>query len=72
MTQQEYEKNLKDCQRKLHGRLVLCKGDKPYTSKEVAVKLLKIWKTKHHWRVMSLGRGFYEFTFGSVEDLRTV
>jgi len=32
ITQQKYENNVKDCQRKLHGRLILIKEDKPYSA----------------------------------------
>jgi len=32
----------------------------------------KIWKISCPWRLISLGKGFFEFTFGSIEDLRLV
>lgn len=64
ISQHVYEQGLVDFKRKLHGRLVLNKGDKPYQAKEVSLKLSKMWKTSHPWRMISLGRGFFKFTFG--------
>jgi len=46
------------------------KGDKPYITKEVTTKLLKLWKTKGPWYPISLGHGFYEFSFSSEGDVR--
>jgi len=52
--------------------LVLNKGDKPYATKDITVKLQKLWKVKGPWHMLSLGRGFYEFFFASQEDMLTV
>lgn len=54
----------------MHGRLFLHKGDKPYTTKDITDKLCKQWKTKCPWQLISLGRGFYEFSFTSDDDMR--
>lgn len=35
-------------------------------------KLLVLWKPLGHWGLISLGRGYYEFSFSSVEYLRSV
>ena len=61
--QDEYVKGLEDCQYALRGRLTLSKGDKPYTARDLASKLGKIWKIVHQWKMVSLGRGFYDFLF---------
>jgi len=58
------------CKRNLCGRLVLNKGDKPYTTKDIYSKLHNQWKTKGAWSMTSLGRGYYEFFFSSEEDMR--
>jgi hypothetical protein len=55
----------------MHGRLFLNMGDKPYTPKEIFAKLLKLWRTKGPWHLISLGHGFYEFSYFSDEDVRT-
>ena len=72
ITQHAYELNLADSEWKLHGWLVLNKGDKRYTTKEVSLKLSKIWKISHPWHLKSPGKGFSKFSFGSIEDLRLV
>jgi len=55
----------------MHGRLFLNKGDKPYTAKEITAKLSNQWKTKCPWHLISLGRGFFEFSFTSDDDMPT-
>jgi len=60
------------CVRNLRGRLVLNKGDKPYTLKEIEDKLKKQWKTAAPWTLLSLGRGYYEFFFANESDMQTV
>ncbi|KAK2357831.1 hypothetical protein QL285_095068 [Trifolium repens] len=70
ITQHEYEKGLADCKKNLHGRLVMNKGDKPLSARELSGKLSSVWKTANQWKMISLGRGFYEFQFVSFEDMR--
>jgi len=69
---QSIEQGIDVCKRNLRGRLVLNKGDKPYTAKEIEAKLQKHWKTAAPWTLMSLVRGFYEFFFTSESDLQVV
>jgi len=45
------------------------KGEKPYTAKELYLKLSKLWKLSGHWKLVSLGHGFFEFQFPSLEDM---
>jgi len=72
ITQEIYERGTKFCKTNLRGRLLLNKGDKPYSTKEIESKLQKIWKTAAPWRMMSLGRGYYEFFFASEMDMRAL
>jgi len=72
ISQQIYEKGLEIYKHNLRGRLVLSKGDKPYTTKDIHLKLQKQWKTTGEWSMRPLGRGFFEFTFSSDTDLRMV
>jgi len=72
ITDDVYVRGLDACKTNLRGRLVLNKGDKPPTSKDLAVKLQKLWKVTGPWHLTSLGRGFYEFLFNSQDDMRTV
>jgi len=45
-------------------------GEKPYTAKELYLKFSKLWKLSRHWKLVSLGRGVFEFQFSSLEDMR--
>jgi len=64
-----YDKGLERCKHHMHGRIFLNKGEKSYTSMEINSKLSKLWKTKGMWHMISLGCGFYEFSFTSDEDM---
>lgn len=72
ITQSEYERGLEDCQRNLHGRLTLNKGDPPITSKVLKAKLNLLCNDIKPWYVIPLGKGFYEFKFQSIDDMRKV
>jgi hypothetical protein len=69
ISQAPYEKGIEVCKMNLHGRLDLNKEDKPYTSKDIQIKLQKQWKIVGPWTLLPLGRGFYEFYFASESDL---
>jgi len=72
ISQAIYEKGMAVCKRNLRGRLVLNKGDKPYTAKDIHSKLQNQWKMMGAWSMTPLGRGFYEFFFASKDDMRMV
>jgi len=36
-------------------------GDKPYLERDLVAKLGKVWKTAGKWKIVSSGRGFYDF-----------
>ena len=67
-----YQFGLANCNNYLHGRLVLSRGDKPLCSKDLREKLLHLWKPIKPWKMVPLGRGFFEFRFSCVDDLRSV
>lgn len=51
IAQKAYEKGIVDCQQKLHGIMVLNKGERPYRTKEVSLKLSQLWKTSNpQWK----------------------
>jgi hypothetical protein len=68
ITQEIYEKGTDFCKRHLRGRLVLNKGDKPYLTRDLQLKLQKQWTTTQPWTMLSLGCGYYEFFFDSEAD----
>jgi hypothetical protein len=67
-----YEKGIDVFKRHLRERLVLNKGDKPYTTKDIQMKLQKQWKNTGPWTMLSLGKGYYKFSFASENDLSYV
>ncbi|KEH40760.1 DUF4283 domain protein [Medicago truncatula] len=69
ISKEAYVCGLEACRTNLRGRLMLNKGDTSYSSKAVFEKLQTIWKRPGPWSLRSLGRGFYEFTFASYEDV---
>jgi len=69
ISKEAYVCGLEACRTNLWGRLMLNKGDTPYSSKFVFAKLQTICILSGPWSLRSLGRGFYEFTFASHEDL---
>jgi len=72
ITQAIYESELATCRSNLHGRLTLHKGDTPMTTQGLKLKLSKQWPTIQNWELTPLGRGFFEFHFNTVEDMRRV
>jgi len=64
--QDDYVKGMAECQFSLRGRLILSKGDKPYTTRDLASKLGKVWK------MVPFGRGYYDFLFEHLDDLSRI
>ncbi|KAF1869339.1 hypothetical protein Lal_00018432 [Lupinus albus] len=67
-----YQAGLQRCMNHLYGRLVLAKGDQPMKFVDLKSKLMGLWKMVGKWSMISLGRGFYEFTFSYVEDMMSI
>jgi len=65
ISREAYARGLDACKRNLHGKIVLNKRDKPYTSKDIMAKLQKQWKTSENWHMLSLSRSYDEFSFTS-------
>lgn len=70
--QDEYRAGVESCKNNLHGRLLLSKGDSLYKLDDLRAKLLKQWQPLSHWKMIPIGKGFFEFSFASLEDLRRV
>jgi len=52
--------------------LTLSKGDKPYCARDLSNKIGKLWKTTTVWKMVPLGKGYYDFHFDSADDLRKI
>jgi hypothetical protein len=67
--QEEYSKGVEDCKHELRARLILNKGDKPYSARDLSSKIAKLWKTTAGWKMVPLGKGYYDFLFELADDL---
>ncbi|WJX33849.1 hypothetical protein P8452_22018 [Trifolium repens] len=67
-----YEAGLEACKHNLHGRILWPKGSTPLSVVALKTKLSQVWKNLSRWGVISLGKGFFEFTFSSLEDVKRV
>ncbi|KAK2357455.1 hypothetical protein QL285_094721 [Trifolium repens] len=67
-----YQAGLDACKHNLHGRIVWPKGSTLLSVVALKEKLSLIWKDFSKWGVISLGKGFFEFTFSTLEDVRRV
>ncbi|WJX89597.1 hypothetical protein P8452_71581 [Trifolium repens] len=67
-----YQVGLEACKHNLHGRILWTKGSTPLSVVALKAKLSLIWKDFSKWGVISLGKGFFEFTFSTLEDVRRV
>ncbi|XP_058746952.1 uncharacterized protein LOC131619931 [Vicia villosa] len=68
----EYKAGLDECKNNLHGRVLWPKGSTPLTVAAMRKKLSSLWPNLKNWGVLSLGKGYYEFTFANTEDMRNV
>ncbi|CAI8600031.1 unnamed protein product [Vicia faba] len=70
--EEEYKAGLNESENNLHGRVLWPKGSTPLTVAAIRVKLSKIWPEVKNWGMLFLGKGYYELTFSSAEDMRRV
>ncbi|XP_058733808.1 uncharacterized protein LOC131605477 [Vicia villosa] len=70
--EEEYKDGLLDCKNNLHGRIIWPKGSTPLTVLALKNKLSRVWSDIKSWGVQSIGKGYFEFSFSSGEDLRKV
>jgi hypothetical protein len=68
----EYLVGVEACKHNLHGRVFWPKGSPPLTVDTLKTKLSLLWKSIGKWGVISLGKGFFEFSFSTLEDMRSV
>ena len=72
ISNETYAQGIDACKRNLRGKLILNKSDKPYGSREVHTKLQQLWTNIEPWKMMPLGKGYFEFYYTSYDDLRTI
>ena len=67
-----YQQRVAMCKDSMIGRLILSKGDQPWKIVDLKKRLQEIWKPTESWRIVSLGRGFYNIHFSNPEDRNRV
>lgn len=72
ITQEVYAAEMRDCTTHLHGRVTMEQSNTPLTTQTLKLKLHNFWSGLGEWSVTPLGRGCFEFTFNSVDDMRKV
>jgi len=68
----DYVYGMDACKHNLHARILYPKGSTPLTVFSLRAKLSTHWKDIGRWGVQNIGKGFFEFTFASLEDLKRV
>jgi len=72
ISEDHYSTGVLDCQNVLYGRFTLPKGSTPVRELDLKARIFKFWKTHAPWSMASLGKGYFEFEFSSLDDLSTV
>ncbi|PNX79890.1 putative NBS resistance protein [Trifolium pratense] len=72
ITEKEYQLGIDEFKNNLHGRLILPKGSKPCSTEALRTTLAKLWKPLGAWNLTPLGRGYFNLSFASQDDLRSV
>jgi hypothetical protein len=68
----DYNARLDACKYNLHGRSIWPKGATPLTVADLKSKLSALWKDFSKRGVRSLGKGYYEFVFTTLVDVRRI
>ena len=71
ISENEYTKGVEECKSILFGRLILKKGEKAPTAKQLHETLVPLWKIKN-WKISPMGKGFFEFEFSTIEEMRSI
>ncbi|AES65236.2 hypothetical protein MTR_2g036980 [Medicago truncatula] len=72
ISEDHYSTGVLDCQNVLYGRFTLPKGSTPVRMLDLKARIFKFWKTNAPWSMASLGIGYFEFVFSSLDYLSVV
>ncbi|KAL6193239.1 hypothetical protein ACLB2K_034323 [Fragaria x ananassa] len=67
-----YHEQLKEFKTNLIGHLLLRKGSKPLRTDALKSLLAALWQPLEPWRLVPLGKGYFDIHFSTEEDLRRV
>lgn len=70
--EEEYEAGVMSCKLNLQARIIWPKGSSPLSIYDLRNKLSSLWRNLGKWGISSLGKGYYELTFSSLEDVKKV
>lgn len=68
----EVDAGINSCKFNLHARVIWPKGTTALTAVALRYKLSQIWKNLSKWVVTSIAKGYFEFSFSSLEDVKRV
>lgn len=68
----EYHAGVETCKRNLHDRIIWPKDATLLRVDVLCTKLSTFWKPLRKWGITSLDKNFYEFSFSSLDDVRSV
>lgn len=71
ISENEDTKGVEECKSILYGRLILKKGEKAPTAKQLHETLVPLWKI-NNWKISPMGKGFFEFEFSTIEEMRSI
>ena len=63
-----YQQRLALCKPSMIGRIIQSRGETPWKINDLRMKLEDLWKPRASWRLISLGKGYYNLHFTSQED----
>lgn len=70
--EEEYKLRVEACKHHLHGHVVWSKGATPLMVVNLKTKLMTLWPSIGKWGVTYLGKGYFELSFSSLEDVQRV
>lgn len=65
--EEDYEKRVRECQFDVIGRILLYRGDKPYSTLELFDKLVIQWGIKN-FRIVPMGKGFFHCFLNTMDN----
>jgi hypothetical protein len=72
INEQLYQEQLKTFKTNLIGRLLLHKGSTPLMLLDLKTSLASLWKLSSPWRLVPLGKGYFDIHFNTEEDMRRI
>ncbi|KAK2646285.1 hypothetical protein Ddye_021480 [Dipteronia dyeriana] len=67
-----YKSRLEACKYSLIGRIVFSSGEKPWKLVDLKAKLQSVWMLNSVWRLISLGKGYFQIMLNSDVDKNMV